>query len=453
MLVPNDYTDRHICVLGCGYVGLTLAVVMADVGFDVTGVEIRDDVLEKLNRGEPHFHEPGIGAHLKRLISLGRLRFAKYIPPQSAATVFIITVGTPLDGQGRARLDMVQSISREVASHLKPGDLVVMRSTVKLGTTRKVVISILDAADTPYDLAFCPERTLEGQALAELRTLPQIVGGVTLAACVRASQLFQFLTPTTVRVSSLETAEMIKLVDNSHRDVFFAFSNEIARLCDVAAIGAAEVIRAGKLGYPRTNLPMPGPVGGPCLSKDPYILAEGFEGTGINASIVLAARRTNENQSGEAVSIIKATTDCMIGFPPNPIVTLLGVAFKGRPSTDDLRGTMALPILAELRKRYPMATFRGWDAVVAADDIARLEIEPMEDLASAMAGANLVVIANNHPAFAEMPVESLADSLARPALIYDFWNNFEARRLTLPGGVGYMGLGGRGVANLPGAVV
>ena len=102
---------------------------------------------------------------------------------------------------------------------------------------------------------------------------------------MRAAAVFQFLTPTVVRVSEPETAEMIKMIDNTHRDVSFAFSNEIARACDAAGVSAVDVIRAGKLGYPRTNLYMPGPVGGPCLSKDPHILSEGLRKFGVDLEI------------------------------------------------------------------------------------------------------------------------------------------------------------------------
>ncbi|MBI3707772.1 MAG: nucleotide sugar dehydrogenase, partial [Proteobacteria bacterium] len=304
MLVPDTYADRRVCVLGLGYVGLPLAAVMADAGFDVLGIEIRDAVRERLARGEPHFYEPGLESLLKRVIRQGRLRIARNIPAGCAATVFLVTVGTPLDTQGRARMDMIENVTREVAAHLKAGDLVIMRSTVKLGTTRRLVIPILDSVGVSYDLAFCPERTLEGQALAELRNLPQVVGGATLSANIRASQLFQFLTATVVRVSSLETAEMIKLIDNTQRDVSFAFANEVARMCDAVGIGAMEVIRAGKLGYARTNLPMPGPVGGPCLEKDPYILAEGLAERGITPEITLAARNVNRRQPEESVAAI-----------------------------------------------------------------------------------------------------------------------------------------------------
>jgi UDP-N-acetyl-D-mannosaminuronic acid dehydrogenase len=446
MLVPSDYPDRRIAIVGCGYVGLTLCAVMADVGFDVTGVEIREDVLADLKRGIPQFHEPGLQAMLERLVAAGRLRFVRRLAETAPARVYIVTVGTPLDATGRARLDMVESVAREVATRLRPGDLVVMRSTLKLGTTRNVAIPILDGARVPYDIAFCPERTIEGLALPELRVLPQIVAGQTLAATVRASQLFQFLTPTTVRVSSIEAAEMIKLVDNAQRDVHFAFANEIARMCDVGGISAAEVIKAGKLGYPRTNLPMPGPVGGPCLSKDPYILAESFEGTGVTPEIVVAARRINERQAAEAASRMRDIAARLPGFPAKPAIVFLGLAFKGRPATDDLRGTTARGIADAVAAAFPGATLRGWDEVVSAREIEKFGLAPAASLADAFAGAHLVAICNNHPAFEAMPLETLAATMAEPGFIYDFWNNFDPRRLEMPARRAYVPLGGHGVA-------
>jgi nucleotide sugar dehydrogenase len=446
MLVPSDYADRSVAIVGCGYVGLTLCAAMADVGFDVTGVEIREDVLAGLQRGIPQFHEPGLQAMLERLVGAGRLRFVRRLAEAAPARVHIVTVGTPLDANGRARLDMVESVAREVAELLRPGDMVVMRSTLKLGTTRNVAIPILDTARVPYDIAFCPERTIEGLALAELRVLPQIVAGQSLAATVRASQLFQFLTPTTVRVSSIEAAEMIKLVDNAQRDVHFAFANEIARMCDVAGISAAEIIKSGKLGYPRTNLPMPGPVGGPCLSKDPYILAESFEAMQVTPEIVVAARRINERQAAEAAANMRRAAARLPGFPANPTIAFLGLAFKGRPATDDLRGTTARGIVDAVAAAFPGATVRGWDEVVPSREIAAFGLTPAASLADAFAGAHLVAICNNHPAFEAMPLEFLLATMADPGFVFDFWNNFDPRRLTLPDGRAYVPLGGFGVA-------
>ncbi len=448
-MVTDNFKDRSVCVLGMGYVGLTLGVAMADAGFHVFGVEIRDAVLEKLAEGEPHFYEPGLQQKLRRVIRSGHFRFAKNIPSDFAGSVFIITVGTPLGKDGRTRVEIVEGVSREVASHLKDGDIVIMRSTVKLGVTRQLVAPILDSAGVKYDLAFCPERTLEGHALVELRQLPQIVGGFTYSATVRASQIFQFLTPTCVRVSDLETAEMIKLIDNAQRDVAFAYANEVALSCDAIGISAAEVIRAGKLGYPRTNLPMPGPVGGPCLEKDSHILAEGLRERGVEPEITLTSRRLNERQPQMVVDHL-AKVMATAGAPAAPIISLLGIAFKGQPITDDLRGTMARPVMDALKAKFPKGCFRGYDSVVAAGDITEFGLAPCGSLADALRGAHLAVILNNHPTFASMPIDELAPTMARPALIYDFWNFFNAPDLHLPPGVGYMALGSHGRAVLPG---
>lgn len=445
----EEFKDQQVCILGLGYVGLTLAVVMADMGFRVLGIEIRDVVLDALGKEKAHFHEPGLDDRLQRVIRTGYFRFTCKIPLDWKGTVFIVTVGTPLGTDGRSRLDMVENVSREVACHLKDGDLVIMRSTVKLRTTQRVIAPILDAAGRRYDLAFCPERTLEGRAMSELRQLPQIVGGRTLQATVRASQLFQFVTPTVVRVADMETAEMIKLIDNAQRDVAFAYANEVARACDAVGISAAEVIQAGKLGYPRTNLPMPGPVGGPCLEKDSHILAEGLRELGLEPEITVAARRINERQPSEVVCCLKQVISGIAGFSKSPIIALLGIAFKGQPPTDDLRGTMAGPIFRELRRQFPCAEFLGFDAVVKSDEIQSFGLRPVSTLDEAFHQASLVLILNNHPVFSAMSLEKLADGMVRPGLIYDFWNCFMAAEVHLPKGVGYMALGSHGKATIP----
>ena len=442
-------TDNKVCVLGLGYVGLTLAAVMADVGYKVTGVEIRQPVVDMTMRAEPHFHEPGLAQMLKRVVAAKRLHCVTKIPENCDASVYIITVGTPLAADGKARLDMVENVAREVAKNIRDGGLVIMRSTVKLGTTQNLVIPILKESGKNIQIAFCPERTIEGHALRELRSLPQIVGADDPETAMRAAQIFSFLTPTVVRVSSLRTAEMIKLVDNVQRDVHFAFANEVAAMCDAASVGAAEVIGAGKLGYPRTNLPMPGPVGGPCLSKDPYIFAEGLAAFGAVPHITLAARKTNEDLHTNISKLLIELSRQWKGFPADPVITLAGLAFKGRPATDDLRGTTAKPIFDELKAAFPKARFRGFDAVVPAEEIRNFGVEPATSLEDAFNRANLVLLLNNHPVFEAIPVAALAANMAKPGLVYDLWNNFKASDLEMPAGTGYMALGGKGVAVLP----
>jgi UDP-N-acetyl-D-mannosaminuronic acid dehydrogenase len=207
---------------------------------------------------------------------------------------------------------------------------------------------------------------------------------------------------------------------------------------------AAEVNPAGKRANPPTNLPLPGPVGGPCLEKDSYILAESVERYGIKPEMTLAARMINERQPDEVVAAIKAHAERLGGLPAKPVVAMLGIAFKGRPPTDDLRGTTARPLLAKLKEAFPGAGFRGFDAVVPADAQRAFGLEPMASLPDALAGANIAVFHNNHALFAAMPLETLADSMGRPGIIYDLWNNFARGSVRMPEGRIYICLGSHG---------
>jgi UDP-N-acetyl-D-mannosaminuronic acid dehydrogenase len=440
-MMPASFTDRHVCILGLGYVGLTLAVVMADAGFHVHGLEVRQEVLDGLAQDKPHFWEPQLAEKLARVRAKGRFTFSRDLTPDVKASVYIITVGTPLGKDGKATLTSVQQATRQISGHLKDDALVILRSTVKLGTARNVVRPILDETGKRYAIAVCPERTLEGKAMLELRELPQIIGADDAETQSRGAQIFGLLTATTVKIAPLEAAELVKLVDNTYRDVSFAFGNEVAKLCAHVGVSAQEVIRAGKLGYPRTNVAWPGPVGGPCLEKDPHILVESAASVGVDMMITKASRATNEQQPAEVAARLKAFTAKLSGFSNTPVIRIVGLAFKGVPATDDLRGTMAVPIIEQLRTAFPGATISGWDAVVKPEDTkAFFGFSPVETLTGAFDGADLVVVANNHPSMQISDLGALAAKMHRPGVIFDYWNMHGVTD-ALPNGVHYLGLG------------
>ena len=436
-----DFRDRQVCVAGMGYVGLTLAVAMAEAGLQVLGVERDPSVCAGLQAGEPHFFEFGLREALARLTASGRLSFTTQIPADCLATVFVIAVGTPLGADARVRHDMVERVAHDIAAVRKPGDLVILRSTVQIGTTRSVVLPILQRSGQDVEIAFCPERTQQGAALVELRHLPQIVGGLTPEATQRAARLFRLITPNIVEVSSPETAEMIKLVDNTSRDVAFAYANEISRMCEGVGVSAPEVIRAAKRDYPRAHLFMPGPVGGPCLTKDPHILLQSAPSES-DGSLTAAARQIN-------AALVPDTVRRLVGYlqqqgalqKPQPLVSILGLAFKGRPVTDDLRGSTAVELVQTLHELLPRARVQGFDAVASAKGLQQLGVAPLSTVDNAFAGADLVIIHNNHAHFEDLPLGALSGAMASPAYIYDFWNLFDARALTLAPGRHYLGLG------------
>jgi UDP-N-acetyl-D-mannosaminuronic acid dehydrogenase len=418
-------TTHDVGIVGLGYVGLTLATALADVGLRVVGIEKRGDVVAMVRSGRPHFRENGLDEILRGVVADGRLEVRADFAPDDCCDAYIITVGTPLGPDGQARVDMIENATRQVAHSMGDDALVILRSTVMIGTSRNVVAPVLMESGRSFRLAMCPERTLEGKAMEELRHNPQIVGADDEETRDRARRLFARLTAKVLPVSSLETAEAIKLADNTYRDVFFAFANEIARMCDVIGISAQEVISTGKFGYPRTNIAMPGLVGGPCLEKDPHILRQSLAPYGVEMEITAASRLVNERQPRECAEFIAAEIAAR-GAAEDCPVAILGLAFKGIPETDDLRGAMSLKVIRELRSLRPHAPLRVYDPVVepAAIEALDLDLAICPDVASALNAACAAVITNNHPLFATLGFSALTRELAPGGFVYDFWNHY-----------------------------
>lgn len=425
----NSKTDSPvIVVVGLGYVGLTLAVALAQRGCKVVGLEKRQEVVDLANDGKAHFSETGLDAALSGVRAAGKFMACTGLADDLVAEAYIITVGTPLiAGTTKPRLDMIEQATGQVAAHMHDDALVVLRSTVKLGTTRNVVKPILDASGKRFHLSMCPERTLEGAALQELAQLPQIVSGDTEAAADRADALFRRITKATVRVRDLETAEMIKLIDNTSRDVRFAFANEVARACDAVGINAGEVISAGKFQYPRTDVALPGLVGGPCLEKDPHILMASLADYDTQLEITAACRLVNERQPGETVAAIIARM-AERGAGPYK-VAVAGIAFKGRPETDDLRGSMSLKVIDSLRAHPDVAEVVLYDGVVKRADLEALglNVRIESTVVDACRGCNALVIGNNHPEYMQLDLDACSGAMAAEGFVYDYWAHLVER--------------------------
>ena len=431
--------QSHVVVVVLGYVGLTLAIHLAEKDLFVQGVEIRKNVLDSLAEGKSTFWEPNLNNLIEKNLLSGRFRPGSKIESLGTPQVFIITVGTPLYGEKLINMEPLSRATKEVAEEIKDGDLVLLRSTVGVGSTRDFVKPILDSTGKKFFLAFAPERTLEGTALLELAHLPQIVGGVDETSLDVASRFFESIDTKVIRVSNSETAEMIKLVDNMQRDSRFAISNEVASMCNLTSkIRAREVIMKGKIDYPRTELHLPGPVGGPCLEKDPYILVESMYGKGFKDSLSIAARETNLNVIPRGLTpILELISKRKIRKPQ---VSLLGMAFKGQPRTDDLRGSSSIQIIEFLKNEISNCQIKVWDPLVQHSDLADQKVDQCLNIAETVMDADLVILATNHQELNEIDVIELSTKLNSNAVIYDFLDRFEIAN-PLPNEVTYLGWG------------
>ena len=162
--------------------------------------------------------------------------------------------------------------------------------------------------------------------------------------------------------------------------------------------------------------------------------------------MTLAARKINQRQPSEIVSYIKGVTDALVTFPKQPTITLMGIAFKGQPATDDLRGTMARPIFDEIKKQYPHSIYRGYDPVVSINEIRDFGLEPAKDLPAAFRESDIVIILNNHLIYSAIQIEELMGSMKTPGIVYDFWNFYKSSDLHLKNGISYIALGSHGLS-------
>ena len=416
-----------VAVVGLGYVGLTLAVTLANVGFTVLGIEKQQQLTCLINSGKAHFQEKNLDHILKDVLSKNKLIVNNSFSDNCYCSTYIITVGTPLDINGNSCIKYIIKAAQQVANNMQNGALVILRSTVKIGTTRDIIKPILLNTNKSFQIAFCPERTIEGQALQELRELPQIIGTDDTVTFKRVEDFFSKVTKTVLHVQPLESAEIIKLVDNSYRDVFFGFANEVTRICNAFGVDANEVINKGKYNYLRTNVAMPGLVGGPCLEKDPHIFVQSAIEKGITLEIIKAARVVNERQPQETVAFIANKLKDYL----QPEITVWGIAFKGNPETNDLRGSMSVKVIEQLLTQIPAAKIKIYDAVCSTTSLKKInnKIVVANNKNESLCNSNCLIIANNHTEFSQINLEETIGLLSKNSFIYDYWNHFADKKL------------------------
>lgn len=418
-IVRSDINE--IVVVGLGYVGLTMAAHLLDRGFKVYGVEVRDEILLKLKKGKSFFYEPGLDNILARFANSESFRFGKTIPESHLKRLFLITVGTPLNRSKDINLELIINATNQVAAQIKNGDLVVLRSTVKVGTTDEIVEPILNSKKIEFGLAYCPERTLEGAALKELGHLPQIIGSNNKDVSIELLNFFSHLTDSVVVVSNTRTAEVIKLTDNMQRDAIFAISNHVADVCNNNHVRAKEVIHLGNLGYSRNKLFSPGPVGGPCLEKDSYIFSESLPVSQRETSLALVSRKVNESVLTKAIDFIKGKIDLSA---KDITIAVLGLAFKGLPETDDLRGSPAIELIKQFRNLSNFYNLKSWDPLI----IKPKDIEGVthcSTIREVFEGSDAVILMNNHEALGNLDLHELSKAMNVNGLVYDFWDRYD----------------------------
>ena len=360
--------------------------------------------------GAAGFREEGLdellAKHLHERLTLTSTR------PQGRTSTSSPSARRSRPGPSGPNLDRIRMAVQRLAVGFGPDPLVILRSTVSIGTTRNIVLPEIRRHAQRFGLAFCPERTIEGKAIPEMRSLPQVVGGLDDESAARAEALFRLITPKIVRVSSLEAAEMIKLINNTYRDLTFAFANEVALIAERMGLSAAEMIHAANVDYPRSNVAQPGFVGGPCLEKDALILIDSLKKIDFKPKVIEEARKINQALPDHvATADHPGASAASAALRPRQIL-ITGFAFKGRPATEDVRGSAAIPLMRRLQSSR--IEVWGHDFVTPEKVIADLGARACT-LEEGFEEADGVVIMNNHPGYQTAGIPALARRLRTPA--------------------------------------
>ena len=415
--------EQKIGIVGLGYIGLPLLAAFANVGYKVVGMDIDSEKVELLRQTfEADICESGLSETLKRC--KGRIDFTtSYKHLMQQCSTVVITVNTPAPPNTNAPdFEIVDNLITDLSKYLEKSHLVILKSTVYPGVTRYVASRLEDSSGfkvgSDFFVAFSPERTIEGLAMYELNSLPKIVGGVTLACMEKAASILGKLGGKIIKVSSPEVAEVCKLVDNAYRAMNIAFANEIGYICEKIGIDAYEVKSAVGDNYGRTQMYLPGlGGGGPCLSKDPQILKYYANNVGIQTELLDAIIIRNKDSTLRIAEI--ASQFIQVNQIKKPTVSLIGLAFKGFPYTDDSRGSPAIEIQGALQAKLDNIKFKYYDPIVKAF-LGNLVSSSLEDC---IRGSNVVMFLTNHPALMNKDVEYILINSGRPLLIIDCWHS------------------------------
>jgi len=395
-----------------GYIGLPTASIFASHGIHVTGMDINADIIDGLHAGKLHIFEPGLRGLVMDALSSGSLEISSEVRPADA---FIIAVPTPFYEDKRADLRAVISAAESIVPHLRKGNLVILESTSPPRTTVDIIAPILEKSGLKsgidFKLAYSPERVLPGRILRELVDNARVIGGIDRASAEAGRDLYRKIVKGDIILTDATTAEMIKLMENTSRDINIAIANEFSRLAQKFDVDIWEAIEIANL-HPRVEILRPGVgVGGHCISVDPWFLVEAAPET---AQLIKTARGINDEQPAFVAGLIEEAADGLVGKK----VAFLGLAFK--PNVDDIRESPAVHLAHHLQTRGAVV-----DAYEPFKENAGLTgIHQVTNLEDALQDADIIVLAVGHEQFKDLDPHLIYEK-TKANLVFDAVNSWD----------------------------
>ena len=427
--------SEKVAVVGVGYVGITVACVLAEVGFETVGVDVDPERVRTINHGHSPIlgKEPGLDELIEKMIASKRLRATTDIHEAEDRDAYFVCVDTPVDDNMMPRLDILKSVCRDIGRVMGPSCLVSIESTLPPRTMHTVVIPILEEqsglkAGEDFSVVHCPERVMPGRLLHNLRSYSRVLGGIDSKAIEKAGHYYSKIIEGELYPTDLLSAEISKTAENAYRDVQIAFANEIALICERLGADAFEVRRLVNT-CPFRDMHVPGGgVGGHCLPKDSWLLAKSVENGDLR--MISGARDINELMPHH---LAKLAEEAMIEAK-RPMkgarISVMGLAFLR--DSDDIRNSPAMTVVdhfigrADVRVHDPFA-------------ITGYKVPVERDLESALRGSDCAVFVTDHSAYADLDLKWMK-GLMRTPIIVDGRNIFDARACRAEGFL-YRGIG------------
>jgi UDP-N-acetyl-D-mannosaminuronic acid dehydrogenase len=436
--------NKKIAVIGMGYVGIPAAVLLADAGHSVTGIQRRSSrsgwKIDQLNQGKCPIggNEPELPQMLQRVVQQGRFVVTDDYSVLSDVDMILIDVQTPTDETHVPKYESLREACRQVGKYLRPGHVVIIESTVAPGTTEHVVKPLLQevsglCAGLPegFGLCFSYERVMVGRLIHNIREYPKIVGGLDDESRNMAMEMYRSIVRAEVHGTDIMTAEVSKTVENAYRDVQIAFANEVGLLCESLGIDVHEVRKivnglpndpSAPHANPVRNMHFPGAgVGGHCLPKDTWLLMHGYDTYAESkhqypTSVLITARHLNDWMPIHMVDLLEAALEEAGKELKGSRICVLGYSFL--ENSDDPRNTPTVPLLRELERRGATAVIH--DPYVREDE--GYQVEP--DINRALKGCDAVVLMTSHEEYRSVTPESLKN-LLRTMVVIDGRDMFD----------------------------
>jgi len=402
----NDRSAK-LAVIGLGYVGLPVAALFAQKGFQVIGVDIKQQRIERINQGVSPIEgkEPGLSDLIASVVDSGKLVATTDYQPLRDADIILIDVETPVNDEHVPEYHALRSAVQKLASVLKKGALVIVESTVMPGTLEKIVLPIIEEetgfqCNTDFYLGNCPERVMPGKLLHNLTKMSRVVGGGSEETADVMAALYRIIVEADVDTADWITAEIVKTAENTYRDVQIAFANEVALICE--ALGAdvwkvRELVRKS----PGREMLFPGAgVGGHCIPKDPWLLASSVRDTGVSVRLIPAAREINTTMPHHLVRLVEA----QLGELKRRKVLILGYAYLH--DSDDDRNSPSQVLVHLLEKA-------GAQPVIHDPFISTYKGQVLEKAD----GCDLAVLMTAHSEYHQLNLKALAAKLKKSILV------------------------------------